>query len=204
MSGEPLYARTPLSSRTELASLRDLDGLACAATAEALWLRNLFKHEFYFSPRQEFRKEIRDELERIDTDWDVSVDGGEGSARALLSRATPLVAHATLLDFLYAYLVMARLLERADGEERSKGDWVAMALRYGRQAYLQRDISSDACIGRQILDNAYRWFEGEGLAPPSESRRGELRCTRERLEKTVRRAEQLGSLANVGRWELAP
>lgn len=181
---------------------RDREGLLFE---EARWLRNLFKHEFYFSPRREFREEIREELERMDPEWAAAVSGGENSTTALLSRAAPLVAHATLLDFLYAYLIMARLLEKADdGEPRSKGEWVATALRYGRQAYLQRSITSDASIGRQVLDNAYRWFEGEGLAPPSGDSRDELRRTRERIEKSVRRAELLASFASLGRWELPP
>jgi glycerol-3-phosphate O-acyltransferase len=172
---------------------------------EARWLRDLFKHEFYFSPRREFREEIREELERVDPQWEAAVSAGENSTTKLLSRAAPLVAHATLLDFLDAYLIMARLLEKAeDSETRSKAEWVALALQYGRQAYLQRAITSDASIGRQVLDNAYRWFEGEGLAPPTAENRDALRRVCERIEKTVRRAELLASFASIGRWDLPP
>lgn len=168
---------------------------------EARWLRGLLKHEFYFSPTDEFKEELLDELASMDSNWEAVISEGENRTTALLSRATPLVAHATLLDFLDAYLIMARLLERADASiERSRGDWVNLALQYGRQAYLQRSITSDASIGRQVMLNAFKWFEGEGLIQLSQ--REKLGKTRERIERTVRRAELLASFSAVGKWEL--
>lgn len=180
----------PSRSRDRLALLQE----------EALWLRDLFKHEFYFEPRAQFIEAISGELAAVDADWEAAVSAGENSTTALLERAAPLLAHATLLDFLDAYLIMARLLEQApEAPGRSRGEWVAKALQYGRQAYLQRAIASDASIGRLVLDNAWRWFEGEGLAPPTPATQDRLSRTRERIEKVVRRAELLASFAALGR-----
>jgi hypothetical protein len=57
-----------------------------------------------------------------------------------------------------------------------------------------------AKIGRQVMSNAFRWFEGEGLT--GFSQRAKLAKTREQLERTVRRAELLASFSAVGKWEL--
>lgn len=171
--------------------------------SEARWLRNLFKHEFYFPESHEFTEELQTELEQMDPDWEAAVSAGENSTTSLLSRATPLVTPATLLDFLDAYLIMARVLEMAArNEQPTDADWVALALKYGRQAYLQRTVTSDASIGRQVLRNAYRWFEGEGLAPPEPDRLDALHRARKRIENTLRRAELLASFSAIGRWEL--
>lgn len=168
---------------------------------EARWLRDLLKHEFYFSTTEEFKDELLFELACMDSDWEAVISEGENRTTALLSRATPLVAPATLLDFLDAYLIMARLLEKADPTvERGRGDWINLALQYGRQAYLQRAITSEASIGRQVMSNAFKWFEGEGLNDPNEKEK--LAKTRERIERTVRRAELLASFSAVGKWEL--
>lgn len=168
---------------------------------EARWLRDLFKHEFYFASTADFKAELLYELGSMDSNWESIISEGENRTTALLSRATPLVAPATLLDFLDAYLIMARLLEKADANiERSRGEWIDLALQYGRQAYLQRAITSDASIGRQVMTNAFKWFEGEGLTGGEQG--AKLTKTRERIERTVRRAELLASFSAVGKWEL--
>jgi len=163
-----------------------------AILEEAKWLRNLLKHEFYFSSTAEFLEEARSELKEIDAHWENNLNSGTTSPSKLLKSATPLMAHATLLDFLYAYLIMAKLLERAERDaHRTKTEWVDMALQYGRQAYLQRTITSDASIGKQILDNAWRWFDGEGLTGNEPATRTALVETRQRIEGTIRHAETL-------------
>ena len=162
---------------------------------EALWIRQLLKHEFYFLPTNEFEQEIKVELDRVDPEWERAVSQAtESPVPRILASTSPLVAHATLLDILDAYLVMAQVLEKGVGiDDRARSGWVAQALQHGRQAYQQRLITSDASIGRQILDNAYRWFEGESLAPPDESNLQQLVRVRQRLERIVRRAELLRS-----------
>lgn len=162
---------------------------------EARWIRQLLKHEFYFLPTEEFEQEIKTELDSVDPAWEVAVSRGVDSpVPRILASTGPLVAHATLLDILDAYLIMAQLLEKGGvNDGKSKSEWVAMGLQYGRQAYLQRLITSDASIGRQVLDNAYRWLEGEGLAPPNAENLQQLGKVRQRLERIVRRAELLRS-----------
>ncbi len=162
------------------------------------WLRNLFKHEFYFSPSAAFQEEIVAELQQLNANWQQAIQGGDLGIQGLISSAQPLVAHSTLLDFLDAYLIMARLLERADQQiERSKAQWVDMALQYGHQAYLQRTITSDAAVGRQILDNAYRWFDGAKHTANTDEARARLQHTRENIEDAIKRAEQLAALART-------
>jgi glycerol-3-phosphate O-acyltransferase len=54
-------------------------------------------------------------------------------------------------------------------------DCVNHALAYGRQAYLQRRISSQASIGKLLFQNGWKLMENRGLTGPGDSRTGERR-----------------------------
>lgn len=162
---------------------------------EARWIRNLLKHEFYFLPTDQFEQEIKTEIDKVDPSWETAITAdSESPVPRILANTGPLVVHATLLDIIEAYLIMAKVLEKNISEEsKTKAEWVAMALKFGQQAFLQRLISSNASIGRQVLDNAYRWLEGEGLAPATQENLEQLSKLRQRLERTVRRGDLLRS-----------
>jgi glycerol-3-phosphate O-acyltransferase len=72
----------------------------------------------------------------------------------------PLVAHATLLPFIEAYSVVFDLLARLDAAGvMEQEDCVSQALKEGKQAYLQRRISSEASIGKILFQNGYKLAE---------------------------------------------
>jgi glycerol-3-phosphate O-acyltransferase len=68
-----------------------------------------------------------------------------------------LLAHASLLPFVEAYSVVFDLLARLGADESmGEEDCVAQALREGKQAYLQRRITSEASIGKNLFQNGYK------------------------------------------------
>ena len=73
----------------------------------------------------------------------------------------PLLAHATLLSFVEAYSVVFDLLVRTgnEGELPDEEDFVAQSLTAGKQAYLQRRITSEASIGKILFQNGYKLAE---------------------------------------------
>lgn len=131
---------------------------------EAFWreaerLRDMFKFEFFYAPREEFRRDIGDELARYQPQWEAALNE-PGAALALFNRFRPRVAHAVLLPFIEAYRVVADVLARQPvGAEFTEKDCVQQALAYGRQAYLQRRISSEASIGKLLFGNGYRLMD---------------------------------------------
>lgn len=177
--------------------------------AETERLRELFKFEFFYPPREEFRAALVGELTRVDPRWRERLVGGPLETRRLARRLQPFIGHAALLPFVEAYAVVVDLLARLrPGQALGQKACVDMALKEGRQAYLLRRISSEASIGRILFENGYRLAAHLGLAgestPDAIAGRRELlrelralahRMERMRLEALARAEEIMGHQA---------
>jgi len=60
---------------------------------------------------------------------------------------------------------------------------VVAALKYGRQAYLQRRISSEASIGKILFANGYKQLQHRGLTEPGD---GDLAARRVAIAQELR------------------
>ena len=170
--------------------------------AEVVRLRDLFKFEFFYSPTDEFLQEIKNELASHEADWAKLLD--EGQVDTLLERMQPLLSHATLLPFVEAYSVVADLVANLeDNEDLSEADCVAQALKYGKQAYLQRRISSEASIGKLLFKNGYLLLRNKGLVGETEEsalaqRRDDMA---QEFRELTRRLDRIKAFALVGRQD---
>ncbi|MEH6587409.1 MAG: glycerol-3-phosphate 1-O-acyltransferase [Halioglobus sp.] len=127
-------------------------------------LRDLFKFEFFYAPTDDFHQQIRDEMNRYSQDWEELLGRGAAGFTAMLQNMTPLVAHVTLLSFTEAYSVVASMLARKDAHESlEQAECISQALTYGRQAYLQRRISSESSIGKLLFKNGYKMLQSRNL-----------------------------------------
>ena len=136
---------------------------------ESFWketerLRDFFKFEFFYPEKKIFRRQLQQELTRVDPAWEDRLEQGSAGVPGLLKEMRPLVAHASLLQFVEAYSVVFDLLARLDaGEALEEGDCVNRALKQGKQAYLQRRITSEASIGKILFGNGYKLAANLGL-----------------------------------------
>jgi glycerol-3-phosphate O-acyltransferase len=97
-----------------------------------------------------------------------------------------------LTPFVEAYRVVADVLARQPiGEPWSEKDCVQQSLAYGRQAYLQRRISSEASIGKLLFSNGYRLMENLELIDGNDDsvaeRRLEMAQTFRALQRRLER-----------------
>lgn len=174
-----------------LFQLRDADS---GDATTAFWahvdrLRDLFKFEFFYPPRDEHHEAIAAELARIDPAWEKRLASGDRGVAQLIRRCQPLVGHAVLLSFAEAYSVVADLLSRArPGEAVDEKALEAAALVEGKQAYLLRRISSEAAIGKLLFANGLSLMRHMGLAEPA---------TRDILAARRALLMELRGLANV-------
>ncbi|MFT5483641.1 MAG: glycerol-3-phosphate O-acyltransferase [Halieaceae bacterium] len=151
----------------ELALLQ-VAGLAGDAV-DAFWLeadrlRDLFKFEFFYAPKEEFHQELKAEFDRYQVGWEDELAANSNYGRDLLLLMTPIVAHTTLLSFVEAYRVVADVLARLDASVGlEQKDCISQSLIYGKQAYLQRRISSEASIGKLLFENGYKLLTNMGL-----------------------------------------
>jgi len=124
---------------------------------ETLRLRDFFKFEFFYPSKKKFKKQLRVELERTDARWEDCLLAGQQATLLMLSAMQPLLAHAALLPFVEAYSVVFDLLARLGATDSLQEDeCVAQALKAGKQAYLQRRITSEASIGKLLFQNGYK------------------------------------------------
>jgi len=150
-----------------LFALRDADR---GDATEAFWarvdrLRDLFKFEFFYPPRDVHRAALEVELARIDPAWEKRLASGDRGVAHLIRRCQPLVGHAILLPFAEAYSVVADILSRAaPGEAVDEKALLDAALVEGRQAWLLRRISSEAAIGKLLFANGLALMRHMGLA----------------------------------------
>lgn len=149
-----------------LFQLRETD---CNDCSIAFWacvdrLRDLFKFEFFYPPREVHHAALEAELARIDPQWEKRLGGGDRGVAQLLRRCQPLVGHAILLPFAEAYSVVADLLVRQPlGQEVDEAALLASALTEGKQAFLLRRISSEAAIGKLLFSNGFAFMRHSGL-----------------------------------------
>ena len=153
-----------------LFQLRDADSgdATMAFWAHVDRLRDLFKFEFFYPPRDEHHAAIAAELARIDPAWAKRLTSGDRGVAQLIRRCHPLVGHAVLLSFAEAYSVVADILSRArPGEAVDDKALEAAALAEGKQAYLLRRVSSEAAIGKLLFANGLSLMRHMGLAEPA-------------------------------------
>ena len=140
------------------------DSASAAFWTETERLRDLFKFEFFYPEKAAFRQELEQELTRASPDWSERLGRGGTDILRLLEDMRPLVAHASLLQFIEAYSVVFDLLARLPAEETfEESDCVGRAIREGKQAYLQRRITSEASIGKILFGNGFKLAANLGL-----------------------------------------
>ena len=188
----------------ELALLRAADaGVGEGANAfwtEVMRLRDLLKFDFFFSDKEEFREEIREELSVHARDWEKRIDDPD-EARELLETIRPFHAHRTLRAFFEAYaLVGDRLVVSGADTASDASDLVRDCLVLGKQYLKQRRIQSVESVSKTLLQNGVRLAENLDLLDNSSDSVEEhrLRFAHE-LHDTIRRIDAIEALASVRR-----
>lgn len=134
--------------------------------SEVFWeetdrLRDLFKFEFFYPAKTEYRKNLKAELTRTDPDWQKKLDQGGPMLKSLTNRMQPLIGHGVFLPFVESYTVVLDILSRLEpGQVIDKKGCVEAALKEGRQAYLLRRITSEASIGKILFENGFKMAAG--------------------------------------------
>ncbi len=180
--------------------------LTAAFWAEADRLRDLFKFEFFYPAKVEYRNNLEAELNRIDSDWQAKLAAGGPLLKALRTRFLPFMGHAVFLPFVEAYSIVFDILARLEqGAVIDQKTLVKQALAEGRQAYLLRRITSEASIGKILFENGFELAKnlqlaGETTAETRLARRNilaEFRALSRRMEKL-----RLDTLALADRMDL--
>jgi glycerol-3-phosphate O-acyltransferase len=164
---------------------QDGDRPLATAWAEALRLRDLLKHEFFFPEKEVFRRELLDELELIDPKW-AERSGSVVDVRALLASSGFLFAHRVLRSFLEAELVVAeRLVVQPVHRPIDEKAFLADCAGYGQQMLLQGRVHSAEALSGELFVSALRLAEGRQLLAAADGPDAEQDLTARREEFAV-------------------
>ena len=164
--------------------------------AEVQELRDLFKFEFFYPDTEVFEQDIDAELSREESEWQSLLGKGADNARLIINRMSPKVGHVTFSIFAEAYSVGTDLLVRhPENEAVDEGKFIDRCMSYGKQAYLQRRISSEASIGKLLYANAWKMLMSRGLIHGTEGRLQQA----EALNQLIRRLEVIRAMSIADR-----
>ena len=135
---------------------REQDDPIQSALEDAFALRDLLKMEFFFPEKQEFRAELRKELELIDPDW--LAQGPERLAELgdSFAESRALLAHRVLRSFVEAYAIAADALAALGDASAEIPATTEAALALGRQYRLQRKVTSAEALSTHLFASAYK------------------------------------------------
>jgi glycerol-3-phosphate O-acyltransferase len=187
----------------ELAVLRAGDDPADpvgAFWAEIAWLRDLLKFEFYFREREEYRRQVRAEMERHDRDWESRLRSGPGAADALLNEMRPLVSQVIVRPFVEAYRLVADVLAgedlSADGSDLADDAEVTRrALGLGHQYVAQQRLHSSESVSVLLFATALQLARNRGLFDPGEDLPKRRAVFLTELRDLLRRINRIEDLA---------
>ena len=164
--------------------------------SEVQELRDLFKFEFFYPDTQLFEQQIEAELCRDEPNWQALLSENPDNARLIVNRLSPTLGHVALTVFAEAYSIGTDILIRhSGGEPMEEGAFIERCMSYGKQAYLQRRISSEASIGKLLFANAWKMLVSRGLITDADGRSRQA----EALNQLIRRLEVIRALSIADR-----
>jgi glycerol-3-phosphate O-acyltransferase len=173
----------------------------CPSSTELFWqeavrLRDLFKFELFFTDKERFRQELRQELSQQDASWENAFAGGADEIRALVRRIRPFSAHRVLRPFAESYRVVADVLVQQPSGPIDEAACLATCLALGKQYHLQRRIRSAESVSKVAFETALKLARNRGLLDASAADLPEQRrAFAEELRGVVRRIDAIGALA---------
>ncbi|HPB71637.1 MAG TPA: glycerol-3-phosphate 1-O-acyltransferase [Phycicoccus sp.] len=156
---------------------------------EAFWrwvmeLRDVLKFEFYFKDRAEFRRQIESEVARSGADWEERLAADPVDVRALLVPRAPLTAAFMLRPFIEAYLIVADVVSRLDGEI-DKAATITEALALGEQFLAQKRIQSAEPVSALLFETGLKVMANRGLLAAAPDREARVNAFEDELEGRV-------------------
>jgi glycerol-3-phosphate O-acyltransferase len=148
-------------------------------------LRDLLKFEFFFSPREDFAKEVRAEIDRYSVESDSAPNLVDIDIQAMLPAKSPFV----LRPFLEAYIVVGETLALAGDEPITKYDLADRCFKMGEQMFQKGEILSKEAMTSALYATGIQLAANRGLLDSNLKERSafrdELRTIQNALDQIV-------------------
>lgn len=131
-----------------------------ALLARVEQLRDLYKFEFFFRPREEFRAEVSASIRRRYPDW----QRDKATLLARMREQPPQFGHAILRSISEAYRVVATALVTLDSHEVADTKrFTRELLEQGQELLLRHRISSSSAVSRDLFGTGLQLAEHRQL-----------------------------------------
>jgi glycerol-3-phosphate O-acyltransferase len=138
--------------------------LSEAFFARASELRELFKFEFYFPRRADYKSEIKKRMDDRFANWEDMVRRNDTDGHAALGTVQPLVAHGVLRSFVDAYRIVACVLAAAGADSiDDESSFLSQCLKTGKQQLLQGRVFSAESISKSLYETGLKLANYRGL-----------------------------------------
>jgi glycerol-3-phosphate O-acyltransferase len=179
-----------ISALCEIAMVLAAHEPADSDRVEAFWahvhnLRDLLKFEFYFKDRAEFRAHVEQEVSRSGGDWEQMLRTDPVDIAGLLAQRAPLTASFMLRPFIEAYLIIADVVTRIDGEV-DRPAAVKEGLALGEQFLAQKRIDSAEPVSALLFETGLKVMDNRGLLAPAPDRTERVEDFEQKLEQVLR------------------
>jgi glycerol-3-phosphate O-acyltransferase len=169
------------------------------AWEDALATRDLLKFEFFFAEKDEFRAQLRVEMDLIAPDWTRRLRATETAAELLLQRSQErplLVAHRALRSFLDAqWIVASHLASLSPSAVIDRAEVIKTLIGIGRQHVLQGHVYGGESVSSELFAAALKAAANRELLDPA---RDDLRTAQiawlEQIEEVIERLRTIDEL----------
>jgi putative phosphoserine phosphatase/1-acylglycerol-3-phosphate O-acyltransferase len=154
-----------------------------------MFLRDLFKFEFFYSNKEQFVDEIENSLNFLSDDWEQLIMNPNSKALHLLEEQKILIAPVVLYNYIEAYRVVAFALQKWDPAQFfSEKLFLEKCIFLGEEMHWQGRIQRLDSVSKPFLTNGIRLVKNYNLIPTSESpKTEEIAAFIKQLDEVARR-----------------
>jgi glycerol-3-phosphate O-acyltransferase len=167
--------------------------------AECQRLRNLFKFEFFFSRKDEFREQLRLELNSVNPDWQAALEKGDKGVIRMLKQSPLLVAAGVLSPFVAAYHLVGEMIARdSASRDLAAGAFIAKCLETAHERVSQSGIRSVPGVSRALLGNGLRVADHRKLREDDPESTAKRAAFLSELESTAKALSVIDKISHSG------
>jgi len=138
--------------------------------SDIMFLRDLFKFEFFYSRKAKFTEEIEENLSFLDKGWEKIVSSNRSKPFNLLEKQKVLLAPVVLYNYIEAYKVVVFALQKWDTTQQfNKKIFLEKCLFLGEEMHWQGSIQRIDAVSKPFILNGIRLVESMDLIPSKEN-----------------------------------
>ena len=142
---------------------------------DIMFLRDLFKFEFFYSQKATFTDEIEENLAFLTPKWETLISSARSKPFTLLEKQKVLIAPVVLYNYLEAYRVVVFALQKWDKNQKfNEKLFIEKCIFLGEEMHWQGNIQRIDAVSKPFILNGIRLIKNYNLIPTPEDDKKEV------------------------------